>query len=499
MAKEFAKILSNNYSVEYIGRFQLLSQDIANNKSKIRLYGIFNNKYNTTSAGSEVSKAEFLLNGTAIKTGYYRYYPGETELGTVDIEVKHNSDGSFPDTEVEIYAYSYHFNKQSAKGKITSADIPDIPRNSTFGTITGNTIGGVMMVNINRAVSTFTHQLWYRVGKSKWYDIGNNVGTSISFIVAEETATQFPNDKKGEIELCLRTFNGHTQIGSDVYKKFDIYIPENNKTKPIISMKLLPKSDLPNGFDGIYLQGKTKVFADFSESYGVYDATIKKYELTVNGKTTEGAENISDLLYLPGEVVVKGKITDSRGFTNEITEKILVIEYAPPYIIPFSHLAEIICCRCDKNGESTPTGTYLLIRAGRKYSPVIINEEQKNRCSLQYRYRVRNGEFSSWTTLIDYNEENSDFIETKENIVLDISKSYDVQLLAVDNITVETEPINFSISTAKALLNFRPDGNGAKFGGYAEEEGVLDIPWRVKVEGFYLDEYILKTIQSQTE
>ena len=102
---EFARI-SGSYSTAYIGTYEVLSQSTSGNSTTFRLYGYF--YYGGgTSVGSSKGNG-FYLDGTYISSGNYRYYPGYTLLGTKDIIVTHNNDGSFPGRYVEISASSYH-------------------------------------------------------------------------------------------------------------------------------------------------------------------------------------------------------------------------------------------------------------------------------------------------------------------------------------------------------------------------------------------------------
>ena len=85
--------VSGSYSTYFILSYSLLSQSVENNSSTIRLYGTF--QYGGgTSVGSSYST--FKVDGTTVKSGSYRYYPGDTQLGYKDITVTHNADGSWP-------------------------------------------------------------------------------------------------------------------------------------------------------------------------------------------------------------------------------------------------------------------------------------------------------------------------------------------------------------------------------------------------------------------
>ena len=102
-------------------------------------------------------------------------------IQTSTVRVHHNNDGTKSITisaSANGYASSYgpsssSTNPCTASGTIT---LTTIPRASSFGTITGNTIGSSVTVNITRASSSFTHQLWYKVGNSDWYDLGSGIG-----------------------------------------------------------------------------------------------------------------------------------------------------------------------------------------------------------------------------------------------------------------------------------------------------------------------------------
>lgn len=119
MATEFARV-SGSYSTAYIGRYDVLSQNISGNYTTFRLYGIF--YYGGgTSVGSSYST--FTLHTSTIKSGSYRYYPGDTQLGYVDINVGHNNDGTFPSTYIGISASSYHMSG-SAGGYLSAPTIP---------------------------------------------------------------------------------------------------------------------------------------------------------------------------------------------------------------------------------------------------------------------------------------------------------------------------------------------------------------------------------------
>ena len=179
---EFARV-TGSYSNAYIGTWSLLGQSIRYNESYIRLYGYFYcPSTGSTGTGSSGTWDGFHLDGTYIASGSYRYYYGYTELGYVDITVKHNADGVFPGRSVGIYAHSYHFNKVSATGTIPYGAVPNIPRASKPSCITypNNTedvgkVGTTFKIHMNRKSTSLFH-----VVKYSWFGKTGTIATNVA-------------------------------------------------------------------------------------------------------------------------------------------------------------------------------------------------------------------------------------------------------------------------------------------------------------------------------
>lgn len=179
MATQFASIVNNkNYpgNLTYIGSYDLLSQDPIANTSLIRLYGSVYNSNSYASYGSDWGT--FKLDGTTIYDNSYRFYYGTTSLGTKDIVVAHNADGSFPSQSVGLYADSYHFNEQSTTGTIRG--IPAIDRNGASVTLAASNItanGFTLSATTNQNCNKWE----YRIGTSgSWTTFSTTDGKSAS-------------------------------------------------------------------------------------------------------------------------------------------------------------------------------------------------------------------------------------------------------------------------------------------------------------------------------
>jgi len=116
---EFARV-SGSYKTAFIGTYQVLGQDTGGNYTTFRLYGYF--YYGGGTQVSSQTSGGFYLDGTYIYGASYAFGPGYHLLGTKDITVGHNNDGSFPGRYVGISAQSWHMSG-SAGGNIYAGNI----------------------------------------------------------------------------------------------------------------------------------------------------------------------------------------------------------------------------------------------------------------------------------------------------------------------------------------------------------------------------------------
>ena len=292
---------------------------------------------------------------------------------------------------------------------------------------------------------------------------------------------RFPNIDRGFLRVMLRTYSdsGYTnQIGDSSYEDILLYIPNDSTTKPSVSMSLSPVHSLSSTFSGLYIQGKSKVKADFTGTSAKYSSTIDSYSMTVSGLGTyDDSPYQSGWLSKDGSITVTGSARDKRGYSASIDKTITVIPYSKPSVIPYGEEKSIVCARCTENGTLSPSGTFLRIKAGRKYSKVMSSSTQKNFCLLQYRYKTESAtSYSDWMTLLSKETTSSDQVDkVLEGITLDKKTSYVVQVGVVDDIGEEPTPLEFSIPTEAVVIHFSKRGKGIGVGKYSENDKVLDI------------------------
>lgn len=281
---------------------------------------------------------------------------------------------------------------------------------------------------------------------------------------------------KGKLRFTLRTYSDSgysTQVGETDYKEIDLLIPNISATQPTATMTLSPVSSLASPFNTLYIKGRTKVNVNLTNGAGKYGASVVSYKVIIDGKSY-GSPYTSEYITTDSEVEVKGTVTDSRGFSRTYTQKVSVLPYANPRIIPASDEDEIICARCDASGNLSESGTYLKIKAKRDYSKVVSGS-QKNFCSIRYRYKPEGGSYSSWTTILADNAA-SDEVTTGALLGggLEVAKSYVVQVGVIDTIG-EAASSTIQIPTERVYMHKAGSKRSFAFGKYAEEENTFDV------------------------
>lgn len=416
-------------------------------------------------------------------------------------DIAHSSDGSKSITiSGSVTAPSVSSLKNHKSSGSGMADLGVIPRSSTITAAADAVLGGNSNIKWTPASADFRYKLEFSIGNWKHITgaIHPNRTSAYTYtgVIPLEAASQIPAST-GTMTVTLYTYSdgGATkQIGSADSETFKVTVPDNGETKPTVAMSLNPVGTLPGTFDGLYIQGKSKVQATLSAE-GKYGASIRSYSMKVD-RTTYGSEAdyTSGFLNTAGSITVHGYATDSRGYTGSVSQNITVIGYGNPKIM------DVYAKRCDADGNLTDSGTYLKIKAKRSYSPVVADGNQKNFCQIRYRYKSASAaSYSAWVTILTKNSLNSDEVITDAMLggVLAVNSSYLVQVQAVDDIggTADTTIV---VPTDK--VHTHKTKNGLGLGKYCEGDNLLDVGWDarfhgdVKIGEMTLKAYILSVI-----
>jgi hypothetical protein len=297
-----------------------------------------------------------------------------------------------------------------------------------------------------------------------------------------EVANQIPNDPSGTMHVYLHTFTdsaGENQIGATSSATFKVTVPWNGDTEPRVDMTLTAEHSLPGDFNGLFIQGKSKVRGEVIAE-GQFGTGIRSRSMVV-GVRPYGEEEkyTSDYLNTPGQIDITGIATDNRGFQGRVVQQINVFAYRDP------KLENVSVVRCDADGNDDESGNYLKIAAKITYAPIIYNNERLNIGHIYYRYKVEGSySYSDWEPILHGEGYGSDEVITEPLLDGDFlaTKTYRVEVMASDYIG---SPASTSIVVPTDAVYWHRDGrrNALGLGKYNEKDDAVDSAWDFYMNG----------------
>lgn len=479
-------------------------QDVIQNKSRFvfNLYAALKETAQSQTSGADGLYSTFVVNGEEL-VGYenaeYDFRDPDilNDFGGYMLDIPHDANG---EASVSITA-TFKTKSNYIKGGTVSATIklPTIQR-ATIPTVPSTVVamGSNLVISLPRASVQFVHDLSYGFG-SETGVIATDAATSATWSVPLELASLIPTEKSGECVItCATKYNG--EVIETETLPITLTVPEDERTKPIVSMAIAPELAIfARDSAATFIQNKTRVVATF-EATAQY-TTIKDYTLSVGGVSSASVEPVitSEIIGTSGKKQVVGRVTDARGYYTEVSYEIDVIPYAEPRLIAHTGDSAVICERCDNTGTPNSSGLYLLIRAARAYSPIIVDGVQNNFCEIRYRWKMADADsFGDWNTLLatdsPVDEINAvvggDFLQTM---------SYVVEIGVIDSFDAVGGVPEFYIPTDKPTFHLGEGGNKAAFGKYATHENALEVveDWEFYVHGMTIKEYIQAVINGK--
>lgn len=447
----------------------------AANTSKVRILWTSTQTNNSHNNNTKTAKYYVSINGGA-ETEYSVSYtlPLTSTKTIVDttITVTHKTDGT---GTVSVRTWMDTSISAGVVQKTKSLTLTTIPRASTITSVSDRTLGEACSVAWTPLSAAYRYKLKFSIGDWEYTTPAIHPNTTSLFTytgynLSLDAANKIPKTT-GTMTASLFTYsdsNASVQVGASSPKTFTVTVPNNEATKPAVSMQLTPVVSLGGPFSSLYIQGKSRVEAALSGE-GKYGATVTSVEFYVDGKSNGAL--VSDYLSKSGKAIVLGRVYDSRGYYNEATEEINVIPYEKPQIKPVSGESEVIAARCDASGNIIDSGTYLKIKAKRQYRTV----ESHNHCQIRYRYKVEGGEYHDWVTILASSATNDEVVTgALLSGALSPQKTYYVQVQAIDDLG-EYSLTTISIPTDEAYLHKAASINALGIGKYAEEENTIDV------------------------
>ena len=482
MAKTFTLDSSSGYGT-YQGRFMRLSctqtPDTATNKSTINWtlssVGGTSNYYSTGPTTVTINGVQVYYKARAEWDTYA--FPAAKGSVSGSLVIDHNTDGS-KSINVSMTASVWYGQSSSYSGNWTLDSIPrkaEITDASDFTDVDNPSIsfsnpGG------------FTMDVWLEpnpIGDHLCIRTGIPNTGSYTWVLTDAEREALRNKCTGKnctIRIGLYTYIGGVQYAD--YRDKIYTMTENAATKPSVSMSItLDNGQLPSKFDGLYIQGKSRLSVSLS-AQGKYGASIKSYWGTLEGKTYNGSPFTTDVIQGSGTVGIAGYAKDSRDFSGSASRDVSVVAYSKPLVIPIGSENAILCYRSDGNGIRTGSSTSVWVKAKRYYHTV----DSKNTCALQWRRKLITEAWNDathlWNDLLPKSVTAGDYSALLTG-VFDKKKAYTVQIRAIDDIG-EQDIKTFEIPTEDVALHLGKGGKNVSIGTYCDysEEHTFYSEWK---------------------
>lgn len=450
---ELVKNYSNGSSIKVVYSY---TQNVSKNQSTVTMT-LYVHRDSYGPSWNTKCDAYIQLDGSKVMTYDDSFNIGTSwvKIGsTVSKTVTHNADGT---KTISLKGFFDSLGLTSKLDDLTvsgNVTLKTIPRASSFTLSTSTVTAGStnMTVNIDRASSSFTHTVQWKLGSHTKSITG--VGSSASYTIPESWLDAIPNSTSGTGTVTVTTYNGSTKIGS-ASKSFTVKAASD--VVPSFTGITFTRVDgkVPTDW-GIYVRTKSKVIVKITGTAGAYGSTIKSYSISGGGYSGTGSSLTTGYLNTAGTVTFTAKITDSRGRTATKTASITVTDYTPPV------LSSVAGFRCDAEGTEQDDGNYISLTA--IFSGSVL--DGKNPVTGEYRYKAEGGDWSGFSPLVS--GEPAVFAATGD-------ATFTVQVQVSDTFSSFTQDI--VVNSIRFIMDFKAGGTGIAFGKAAEYDDTLDCNW----------------------
>lgn len=452
-------ILSGNYRLRVDWT---ATQSVSGNTSKITatMYLVQASSWGLGIASRSDNK--IIINGTeqtwtspAISNGGGK----TTKLATVTSgNIAHNADGSKSVTisvtfELNATISGTYRDVITASSTVTLDTIPRATQ-PTLSASSAN-MGAAVTVTMDRASSSFVHDLSYKVDGGSYVSIATGRGTSYSWTVPD-VASSIPKATSVKLTLRCITKNGSTTIGTK-YAYLTAKIP-SDVVPPTPSLAILEATaGLAAQFGG-FVQNKSALKVTVAAT-GIKGSTITTYQTTVLGKTYTGASFTTGLLTTSGSVTLSTKVKDSRGrWSAAKTTTITVQPYSTPKV------QALRAFRVDASGAADEQGEYL--RLDYRYTVAALNNKNTAKAVIEYKRTTA----ETWTTLLTVTALSADTSVKPTTPTFPTDYQYDIRLTVTDWFG-SFATFTATLPTGEVILDILGNGKGFAIGKVAEGEG----------------------------
>ena len=415
---------SNPY-IEYDIHVDTLSQDIANNKSRIKVWVIAwrtNQGYQTYGSGYCIVN----INGTeyydTISSSQVISYNSDTLMFERTVDITHDADGK---KTIYVSAYFDH-QRFSSNSQGFNVALTDIPRQANIlsapnfydvdnPTITYSNPAGAVVTSLQACISldNSTASVAYR-------DIPKN-GSSYTFNLTQAERNTLlaatPNSNTKSVYFIVKT----VIAGVTYYSRLQRTMTVKNANPTITGASYQDVNGTTTAITGDntkIIQNNSSVTFKFTSLAALKYATLTSVAVTIDGVTKTAslsgstASNVSlsfGTINSSSNVTANIALTDSRGNVTRSTLTVTMLEW------------------------SLPTATISLARKSNYYSETTLKVtanyaslNSQNTITITYQYKEKSS--STWSSAVTI----QDGVAT--TITLDNTKSYDFKINVSDRI-----------------------------------------------------------------
>lgn len=360
-------------------------------------------------------------------------------VASADVKVPHNDDGT---KDVTISVYSTGLASFSISEQSKTVALSRIPR--TSGVTAGEgTIGSNLLISINRASDSFTHNLSYSFGSLSGA-IANGVGENYSWPIPTSFYNQIPNDPSGKGTITCQTYSGGTLIGTSTCS----FTAKCNESacKPTINVSFYDDNDATVALTGSTAQNPVLVDYFSTPMFNI-SSTVKngatKSKLTIStGSETYSHNPNSTTIMQKFNIYDKLNITivDSRGYNDTKSFQSNSSSQSGYFKrIPYTYLTLSATTK-----RSTQIANDMFVDLSGNYFKGNFSDTVSNTLTLSWRVRERNGEWTNGATTLaptisetenKYSISNLELINPiSEDGTWDYQKIYEFEFIATDKL-----------------------------------------------------------------
>lgn len=437
---------TTNKYINYSVNSQELSYSITNNTSVVRVYidvWRTNTGYTTYGTGTVYAR----INGTTYSAGItssQKITSSSIRLGTWDVTIPHNADGS---KSISITGWISHSQFSSSENGYTHT-LTKIPRQANI-TACNN------FSDVDNPSFTFSNPGGFNM--ECWLE-PNPVGTHFAVRTVSGTSGTYTwSLTEAERNQLRQACKGKTcTIRVGLYsnnKTWQSYVDRTytlTNANPTINSVT---TSIVNPFNELCLQNRSNIKFSISAS-GKYGATITNYSVSGNNYSYSGGSSSCQTSNISssGSLSYTISVTDSRGFTSSTSKSVSVTAYRYPSV-------SMEAFRSTSSGsKDVAAGTYITVKPSFTYSEISGNAIASKDISI--------ANVSKHTSFL-----------SGESYVFgtySLGDSYEVTCTITD-VVGNRASITTNIPLAKIPFNISKSKSAIGLGTYAKYDGYINI------------------------